>query len=73
MVAFNIDDMIMDNKILQFKVKNIMIAYNIITIIKYVIFSYKVDILFIDFFIDFIIINIALFTVLKVVNYFNRI
>lgn len=49
------------------KIKNIMIAYNIITIIKYLIFNQ--DILLIDFKIDFIFLNIMLPLVLYSINF----
>lgn len=50
----------------QLKTKNIIILYNIITIIKYLII--KQNILYIDFIIDFIIINIFIYILLKVFN-----
>ena len=68
----NIDNTIMDDKSWQFKIKNIMIIYNIITILKYIVFSYRVSILYVDFFIDFIIINIILWGILKIINFMNR-
>lgn len=50
----------------QLKINNIIILYNIITIIKYLII--KQDILYIDFIYDFIIINIFIYILLKVFN-----
>ena len=52
------------------KVKNIMILYNIITIIKYLIFNQ--NILLIDFKIDFIFLNIALPIILYSINFNNK-
>lgn len=49
------------------KVKNIMIFYNIITILKFVIFSS--NILYIDFMIDFVFLNISLVAILNIHNY----
>ena len=46
--------------------KNIIILYNIITILKYYIL--KQDILYYDFKIDFIFLNIVLYLIIKIVN-----
>jgi len=46
--------------------KNIIILYNIITILKYYIL--KQDILYYDFKIDFIFLNIILYFIIKIVN-----
>lgn len=50
----------------QLKINNIIILYNIITIIKYLII--KQDILYIDFIYDYIIINIFIYILIKVFN-----
>lgn len=58
------------NKKRVLKIKNIMIAYNIITIIKYLIFNQNISI--IDFKIDFIFLNIALPIILYTINFNNK-
>lgn len=50
----------------QLKINNIIILYNIITILKYTIIHN--NIIYIDFIIDFIIINIFIYVLLKVFN-----
>lgn len=50
----------------QLKINNIIILYNIITILKYTILHN--NIIYIDFIIDFIIINIFIYLLLKVFN-----
>lgn len=50
----------------QLKINNIIILYNIITILKYTIIHN--NIIYIDFIIDFIYINIFIYILLKVFN-----
>lgn len=72
MVAFNIDNELMDAKSYQLKIKSFMLLYYILTILKYVIFSYKVSISYTDFFFDFVIVSILLYVGIRLINYFNK-
>lgn len=53
-------------KIIQYNIKNILLFYNIITIIRHTL--YKQDILYIDFIIDFVFFNICLVIGLIAIN-----
>lgn len=53
-------------KYLQYNIKNILIFYNTITIIRHLI--HFEDILFIDFFIDFVLFNVIITTILLLLN-----
>jgi hypothetical protein len=55
----------------KINIKNVMIFYNLITIIKYLLINK--DILLIDFNIDFIILNILLLIILLFINTFIKI
>lgn len=56
-------------KNIKLKTKNILIFYNIITIFKY--FIINKDILYVDFKIDFILINILIYLFITLYNNFD--